>query len=427
MRVLPIVGLLCLSLAPAAWARDPLREQQWGLDAVNARPAWAVSTGGGIKVAVIDSGVDGTHEDLTGRVVPGPDFIDGDQMPMDENGHGTHVAGIIAANAGNGLGVEGAAPGARVLAIRVLDADSAGTTDDTASAIDAAVAARAQVINLSLSAGPNAPTEQVVGSPLYDAIERAVKAGAVVVAAAGNDSLPVCAQPVVQGRILCVGAVGQDLQRANFSNFGVRVDLVAPGDQILSTLRRGGYGSMSGTSQATPFVASAAALLRAHGLDARATIERIVGTARDLGAPGTDTVFGAGLLDMQAAVGAPDAPVPVPGPGQADARSPRAARISIAMPGVAARHRMRTFLRRGLVVRCRVATRGRCAARLTDARGRLIGKGSRVLPAGRMGTVRVRATREGRRRLRSARRVAVRLRVQSPGGATATQRLVLVR
>ncbi len=263
-----------------------------------------MSTGAGVTVAVLDSGIDLQHEDLRARTVDGLDLIAGTRVPADMTGHGTHIAGIIAAHAGNGVGIQGAAPDARILPIRVLDAQNRGSTDVLARGIDAAVARGARVINLSLNAGPDAPSLFLPDSDLVKTIERAVAAGVVVVASAGNDSLPLCAQPIVQRRMLCVGAVDEDRRRAHFSNYGARVDIVAPGDRIMSTTINGKYGLMSGTSQAAPHVAAAAALLVARGLDAEATITRLLTTATDLGLPGPDFVYGAGLLDAQAAVGA---------------------------------------------------------------------------------------------------------------------------
>jgi len=178
-----IVLLACLVVAAPAGAADPLRSRQWGLTMVNADAARATSTGAGATVAVIDSGAALGHPDLQGRLIAGPDFVDGDNTPSDGNGHGTHVAGIIAANTGNNVGVESVAPGAKVLVIRVLDDSGAGSQDNVAAGIDWATNHGADVINLSL--GPDVP---LVGtSTNFDAaISRALDRGVVVVAAAGN-------------------------------------------------------------------------------------------------------------------------------------------------------------------------------------------------------------------------------------------------
>ena len=249
-----LLALAVVALAPAVAAAsgDPLRAEQWNLDAVKADTAHAISIGGGVLVAVVDSGVDAGHPDLAGSVLEGPDFIENDDVPQDENGHGTNVAGIIVAHKGNGIGIEGAAPGARVLAIRALDAANRGNTDQEAAGIDAAVARGAQVINLSLSAGPSVVTTLLPGDALIRAIENAAAAGVVVVAAAGNDGVPLCAQPLLATKILCVGAVNRARARAYYSNYAVRVDIVAPGgsardgEAISSAQLGGGYSAMAG-------------------------------------------------------------------------------------------------------------------------------------------------------------------------------------
>ncbi|HUR84038.1 MAG TPA: S8 family serine peptidase [Solirubrobacteraceae bacterium] len=322
------LALASLAVAPAtaAAAGDPLRSQQWNLDAINADEAHRISTGTGALVAVVDSGVQASHPDLAGKVVEGPDFIENDPTPNDEHGHGTNVAGIIAANSGNGIGIEGAAPGAKVLAIRVLDEHNRGYTDQEASGIDAAVAAGAQVINLSLSAGPNVVTTLLPGDALVQAIERAARAGVVIVAAAGNDGVPLCAQPLLATKILCVGAVNRARRRASYTNYAVRVDMVAPGGEtqvdegIEGPQLGGGYSAMAGTSQATPHVAAAAALLVALGLRGGAVIDRLEQTATSLGSA---PQLGHGLLNMSAAVAGLGPPLPSSTPPASSRRCPR--------------------------------------------------------------------------------------------------------
>src|SRR3954451_4102294 len=150
----PLALLVALVLSPAAataafGAADPLRSQQWGLDIIHADAAHSTSTGSGAVVAVIDTGVLASHEDLAGRLLPGHDFVQNDDTPQDENGHGTHVTGIVAADEGNGKGIEGVAPGAMILPIRVLDKDGQGTTTAASKEVDYAVAHGANVINMS--------------------------------------------------------------------------------------------------------------------------------------------------------------------------------------------------------------------------------------------------------------------------------------
>src|SRR4051794_18657496 len=155
--------LLCLAIPATASAADPLRPQQWGLDMIQADPAHSTSTGSGVVVAVVDTGVLAPHEDLQGQLVAGRDFVQSpnDDTPQDENGHGTHVSGIIAAAANNGKGIEGVAPGARIMPIRVLDANGVGDADTVAKGINWAVDHGANVINLSLG---GTPVDAIIGS-----------------------------------------------------------------------------------------------------------------------------------------------------------------------------------------------------------------------------------------------------------------------
>jgi len=389
---LALAAVLC-SPAPAA-AADPLAGEQWGLKAIHAAEANAVSDGRGVLVAVLDTGVERDHPDLAANVIDGPDLVDGDRSPEDDNGHGTHVAGIIAATGDNGIGGRGAAPGATVLNIRVLDGSSAGNTETVGRGVDAAVAAGAQVINLSLGAvtgeGSLSPDD-----PLAMALGRATAAGVTVVAAAGNEGRPLCAQPVVTPQLICVAAVNDQLVRSDFSNYGVRVDLVAPGgggpgEGILSTLPASEYGSMMGTSQATPFVSAAAAALAGLGMGRDEILQRLQSTSRDLGQPGTDFDYGHGLLDMGAAVAGVTPTVPT----QTKLAAEQRGRGTVTAAAI---------LHRGLRVRCLLPPPGACKARLSLG-GRTVGKGSAWVTSSAGRVVTVRLTRAGRRYLRRARR-----------------------
>src|SRR3954468_22124268 len=310
-----VAALLCslFVASPTAFAAgDPLRPQQWGLDTIEADAAHATSTGSGATVAVIDTGVLASHEDLAGRLLPGYDFVDNDADPNDGNGHGTHVTGIVAADEGNGLGIEGVAPGAKVLPIRVLDNDGSGTGEDVAKGVDYAVAHNADVINLSL--GGDAIGTILGGDDAFTKwVQNALDKGVVVIAAAGNDTAPFCEQPAVTGAILCVGAIDRRNMRTFYSSSG---DLVAPGgsalggsdEDILSTYNDGKYAEIAGTSQATPHVSGVAALLVSLGLHGKAVTDRILATATDAGVAGPDDVYGAGILNAKAAVAGLSAP-----------------------------------------------------------------------------------------------------------------------
>jgi subtilisin family serine protease len=417
-----IAVALTLALPGAALgAQDPLRSQQWGLDMIEADAAHGVATGAGAVVAVVDSGVLDTHPDLGGRLLAGHDFVDDDGTPQDGNGHGTHVAGIIAANAGNGVGVSSVAPGARVMPVRVLGDDGAGSSEDVVGGIDWATA-NADVINLSL--GDDVP---LFGSSeeFAAAIHRALDAGVIVVAASGNDALPACEQPSAEGRLLCVGAVDKRAMRSFFSSFGRGLGLVAPGgsavpvegENILSTWKDGGYDEVSGTSQAAPHVAGVAALLVSQGLRGQAAVNRILTTAKDAGPPGPDPQYGAGIVDARAAVSGPG------GATGGGGGSGSAARVSVLRVV-----RIRAALRRGIRVRCRAARAGRCRAYAARRRRRL-GFGSHRVAAGHTATLYVRPNRRGRRLLRRAlrlhRSVRLRVRVTVPGARTQVRRVTL--
>ena len=403
-----------LMLPGAARGADPLRAEQWNLDMIHADQAHEVSIGTGAVVAVLDSGVDASHPDLAGQLILGPDLVDGDDSPDDENGHGTNVAGIIAARAGNGKGIEGAAPGAKVLVIRVLDARNNGNTDVEAAGIDAAVARGAHVISISINPSASVVTQLLPSDRLVQAIERAARAGVVIVASAGNEGLPLCSQPLLTSKILCVGAVNRAGKRPSYSNYLLRVDIAAPGgeprsdEDILSTGPGGVYFGLAGTSQATPHVAAAAALLVSLGLRGTAVIDRLEQTAT---ASGELLDFGHGLLNMQAAVGGLGPTLPPTTTLQA--------RTSM-------RLRQASVRRRGVPVVCTSTVAGTCRVRVLN-RDVLIAKGSSAVAADVATKVRARLTAAGRRAVRRSRRVGARIEVTGPGPDAVMLTTALVR
>jgi subtilisin family serine protease len=418
-RVAGVLAVLALlGLPAAALGADPLRSRQWNLDMVQSDQVHSFATGAGAVVAVVDSGVMAGHPDLQGRLRAGYDFVQNDSIPQDENGHGTHVSGIVAANTDNAIGIASVAPGATILPVRVLDANGSGDSTTVAKGIDWAVAHGANVIHLSL--GSDLPAI-VSDDPSFDAtIDNALDRGVIVVAAAGNSGLPVCDQPSGQGRLLCVGSVDKRRNRSYFSNFGNGLGLVAPGgsglpfqdEDVLSTWNDGGYMEVAGTSQATPHVSGVAALLVSKGVRGQAAVRRILDSATDVGPPGPDAEFGAGIVNASRALdGLPGSPG---GSGRRGGGG-SAARVSLARIG-----KIRTVLRRGLRVRCLAAGSGRC--RVGARRGRTrVAAGSRALRAGRAVTVTARVTPKGRklllRALKRHKRVRLAVRVLLPGAS----------
>jgi len=274
---------------------DPRTREQWGLARMDFDSVRKFGTGKDVIVAVVDTGVDGTHPELVGRVLPGIDLVDeGKDGRTDPNGHGTHVAGIIAA-AIDGNGIEGLAPEAKILPVRVLGPDGSGDDADVAFGILWAVKQGAQVINLSLGGTDIDPL-------LEDAVRQAHLAGVVVVAASGNSGgSGDIYYPAAHATVLAVGATGPDDKVALYSSIGSYVDIAAPGTMILSTWP-GGYRYESGTSMATPFVAAAAAIMIQAGYQSRVVEARLISSAYDIDVAGRDTGSGSGILDIVGAV-----------------------------------------------------------------------------------------------------------------------------
>ena len=260
-------------------------------------------TGAGTTVAVVDSGIDLDHPAFAGRIAPGRDFIDGDDRPDDENGHGTHVAGIVgAADAG---AANGGAPGVTIMPVRVLDASGSGSSETVARGIVWAADHGAQVINLSI--GDTGRFDRIRKDGAIAAAIRAVSDRAVVIVAAGNDSqfeqLFRAAVPAI-----VVVAVDDQGRPAPFTNVGDKRAVAAPGVEVLSTAPQqpsalfpagtDGTAALSGTSMSAPFVSASAALLIEAGLSPSQVAETIVATAQ----PNADPRVGAGIVDAAAAV-----------------------------------------------------------------------------------------------------------------------------
>ncbi len=239
---------------------DPHYAEQWALPVINAPVAWATlpATTPTMTIAVIDSGICADHPDLQGRILPGYDFVENDSTPQDDMGHGCSVAGVIAANADNGIGIAGVAPNTAILPLRVLDEQGIGTYSDVAAAIVRATDDGAQIINLSLG-GPHQ------SQLLTDAVDYALERDVLVIAAAGNTGTTQLLYPAAYAPVIAVGAINAQLQTSTFSSQGSGLDTLAPGEAILTLASAGDYTTVSGTSLAAPHVAGVAALEMAQG------------------------------------------------------------------------------------------------------------------------------------------------------------------
>jgi serine protease len=278
---------------------------QWNMKRLNVEQAWDYSNGQGVIIAVVDTGVRQSLEDLQGQnFVRGYDFVNSDDDPTDDQGHGSHVAGTIAQATNNGVGVAGVAFGASIMPVKVLDSKGSGTYTQIIDGIDFAVDNGAHIINLSLGGSS--------GDPLLEAaVNDAWARGVVVVCAAGNDGDDGLHYPSAYENAISVSATTREDTLASYSNYGATVDISAPGGDgdylILQNTfdrRSEGYFYYAGTSMATPHVAGAAALLKSFApqlsnVEIRAYLENY---AEDLGSPGWDQSFGHGLVDPVAAL-----------------------------------------------------------------------------------------------------------------------------
>ena len=277
---------------------DPGWSAQYGLLNIRAPEGWDLSTGSAaVTIAIVDTGVDLGHPDLSAKIVSGYDFVNNDATAQDDNGHGTHVAGIAAAITNNGTGVAGVSWGARIMPVKVLDASGNGTFANVAAGMVLAADRGAQVINLSLGGTSGSAV-------LQSAVDYAYGKGAVIVAAAGNTGAGAVLYPARYPHVIAVAATDNTNTRAGFSNYGPQVALAAPGVLIYSTRPGGTYGYLSGTSMSTPFVSGLAAILR--GIPGIGSADAIAwdmeSTALDLGQAGLDPYYGYGLIQMDAAI-----------------------------------------------------------------------------------------------------------------------------
>ena len=297
---------------------------QWGIRQAQVDKAWDVVRGSpSLIVAVVDTGIDANHPDLAGVALPGATFVSAADpscppgSTVDDNGHGTHVAGLIAANGNNGQGIAGVAFGVRILPVKALDCQGAGLLSDVSRGIVWAADHGARIINISLGSDAELFT-------MHDAVRYAVAHGALVVAAAGNcgvassrcPSVNAPSYPAAYAEAFAVGSTDTADNHSTFSNIGSYVAISAPGEKIWSTTPTypttisrttpgtQTYAAVRGTSQASPFAAGVAALVlsKEPSLTVQQVIDRLKSTADDLGAVGQDPVYGAGRVNALRAV-----------------------------------------------------------------------------------------------------------------------------
>lgn len=309
-------AMTCLLVTSPGMARaDEVRDSQWYLKTLKVAEAQRISTGAGVVVAVLDTGVRADHPDLVGAVLDGTNVVRaGDKGNRDVEGHGTGMAAIIAGRGRSGdRGVLGIAPAAKILPIR-----PAGQGDYVADGVRYAAENGAKVLNMSFGVSD--------GERLSAAIKEAVEADIVLVAAAGNtgDKDNETLFPAGYPEVIAVAATDEDGSAAGYSQHGPQVDLAAPGTDVAIAGLGDSYREGRGTSTAAAIVSGAAALIRAERpeLTAKQVTEMLVSTAVDKGDPGRDDYYGAGALDLVAALKATP-PVSAP-PATAGATPPAA-------------------------------------------------------------------------------------------------------
>jgi subtilisin len=233
-------------------SEPPSQQTPWGVNRIDAPKVWVSSTGEGVKVAILDTGIDLDHPDLTNNLKGGYNCINSAKTADDDNGHGTHVAGTVAA-LNNNIGVVGAAHSTHLFAVKALDRRGKGYLSDVIEGIQWCIENGIKVINMSLGTPMDSPS-------LHDAIASAHNSNIVVICAAGNDGTSGANYPARYSESIGVSAIDNGDNFYHYSNYGDGVDICAPGVDVYSTYRRGAYKNLTGTSMAAPHVAGACAL-----------------------------------------------------------------------------------------------------------------------------------------------------------------------
>ena len=322
LSIAAITSVLALVALPAQASDDARFGEQWSLQKIGAPAAWAASTGAGVRIGIVDTGVDLTHEDLAGKVVADTSCVGAKGDPakcagsgQDEQGHGTHVSGIAAASKDNHVGIAGVAPGADLVVAKVLSAAGSGTTEDINAGIRWVVDHGAKVVNLSLG-DPNYLITSLQGTPLSEGIQYAWAHGAIPVVASGNTNPGgiglLGSSDYGNLNAIIVGATGPNDEVAPYSSplGNAKWSIMAPGGNgggtpagdILSSIWKKGqqnqYAALAGTSMASPHVTGAVALLLARGLGQQQVVDRLLSTANHSVSCGLNSPTCAGRLDV---------------------------------------------------------------------------------------------------------------------------------
>ncbi|HEY1340751.1 MAG TPA: S8 family serine peptidase, partial [Bryobacteraceae bacterium] len=296
----------------AGTPNDPSYASEWHLAKIQAPAAWGLTTGSpSVLVAVIDSGVDKTHPDLAGKLVTGWSFLKSSADVSDTLGHGTAVAGTVAAATNNATGVAGVSWGSMIMPLAVVDSNDFASYSNIAAAIQYAADHGVRIINVSI--GGSSPS-----SVLQGAVDYAWNKGAVVIASAMNDSTSTPYYPAACNHVVAVAATDENDRLASFSDYGNWIAVSAPGTNILTTMSGGGYGYWYGTSFSSPITAGVAALMLAANpsLANTSLVSMLEQSVDDLGSAGYDSSFGYGRVNaykaVSAALGAAAPPPPPP-------------------------------------------------------------------------------------------------------------------
>jgi thermitase len=298
-----------------ATPNDPRFGELYGMDRIDAPEGWdaaglgAFPASGGVKIGIVDTGIDQTHPDLSGQTVACArsqgllPILSGSievGQCADDNDHGSHVAGTIAAKANNGIGVAGVAFNADLVICKALGGPlGTGSTADVANCINWVASQGARVISMSLGGGASTTLQNAVANAWNSGN------GAVIVAAAGNDGDSTLNYPAAYAQVISVAATDSQDAHASFSNANADVEIAAPGVNVLSTVRGGGYATLSGTSMATPHMSAVAGVLRQlfPSENAAAIRNRLDAAVNDLGPAGRDATFGFGRVNLCKAAG----------------------------------------------------------------------------------------------------------------------------